>query len=201
MLGRPIVGLRLDEFRRSLRQSAPPMKEVLDFGDPVRIISSSSFVGGLIDLRSDGGPAAALAHELPSHGFSMKSGALKWSRCSHDREHLLDAVMATWGRSSAPLSGRRLLVERSSRWVSEREALGPTTVLRTGLMHATHNEPESKLVSVPFGHVVGTKCGPSNGRGVETTLELGLSGGRDRRRSGDLTLFRRALYQLSYPTG
>src|SRR5271165_3774921 len=26
------------------------------------------------------------------------------------------------------------------------------------------------------------------------------SGGRDRRRSGDLTLFRRALYQLSYPT-
>ena len=25
-------------------------------------------------------------------------------------------------------------------------------------------------------------------------------GGRDRRRSGDLTLFRRALYQLSYPT-
>jgi hypothetical protein len=28
-----------------------------------------------------------------------------------------------------------------------------------------------------------------------------LAGGRDRRRSGDLTLFRRALYQLSYPTG
>ena len=26
-------------------------------------------------------------------------------------------------------------------------------------------------------------------------------GGRDRRRSGDLTLFRRALYLLSYPTG
>ncbi len=30
--------------------------------------------------------------------------------------------------------------------------------------------------------------------------DLGLPGGRDRRRSGDLTLFRRALYQLSYPT-
>ena len=29
---------------------------------------------------------------------------------------------------------------------------------------------------------------------------LTLAGGRDRRRSGDLTLFRRALYQLSYPT-
>src|SRR5579863_2199690 len=28
----------------------------------------------------------------------------------------------------------------------------------------------------------------------------GADGGRDRRRSGDLTLFRRALYQLSYPT-
>ena len=27
-----------------------------------------------------------------------------------------------------------------------------------------------------------------------------IFGGRDRRRSGDLTLFRRALYQLSYPT-
>ena len=29
---------------------------------------------------------------------------------------------------------------------------------------------------------------------------LHTPGGRDRRRSGDLTLFRRALYQLSYPT-
>jgi hypothetical protein len=28
----------------------------------------------------------------------------------------------------------------------------------------------------------------------------GSCGGRDRRRSGDLALFRRALYQLSYPT-
>ncbi len=31
-------------------------------------------------------------------------------------------------------------------------------------------------------------------------MNPGFSGGRDRRRSGDLTLFRRALYQLSYPT-
>ena len=32
-------------------------------------------------------------------------------------------------------------------------------------------------------------------------LTWGFPGGRDRRRSGDLALFRRALYQLSYPTG
>ena len=32
------------------------------------------------------------------------------------------------------------------------------------------------------------------------SLTWGHFGGRDRRRSGDLTLFRRALYQLSYPT-
>src|SRR4051812_15878066 len=31
--------------------------------------------------------------------------------------------------------------------------------------------------------------------------DQGFCGGRDRRRSGDLALFRRALYQLSYPTG
>jgi hypothetical protein len=31
-------------------------------------------------------------------------------------------------------------------------------------------------------------------------LGVGLLGGRDRRRSGDLALFRRALCQLSYPT-
>jgi hypothetical protein len=47
----------------------------------------------------------------------------------------------------------------------------------------------------------GTKCRPRNGQSVEIAFELWISGGRDRRRSGDLTLFRRALYQLSYPTG
>jgi hypothetical protein len=52
-----------------------------------------------------------------------------------------------------------------------------------------------------YGHVVGTKFRPQNGQSVEMHSELRLSGGRDRRRSGDLTLFRRALYQLSYPTG
>ena len=31
-------------------------------------------------------------------------------------------------------------------------------------------------------------------------FELEFLGGRDRRRSGDLALFRRALCQLSYPT-
>ena len=30
--------------------------------------------------------------------------------------------------------------------------------------------------------------------------DQGFRSGRDRRRSGDLALFRRALYQLSYPT-
>ena len=34
----------------------------------------------------------------------------------------------------------------------------------------------------------------------EATSEGTFFSGRDRRRSGDLTLFRRALYQLSYPT-
>ena len=32
-------------------------------------------------------------------------------------------------------------------------------------------------------------------------LVVVLPGGRARHRSADLTLFRRALYQLSYPTG
>jgi hypothetical protein len=36
--------------------------------------------------------------------------------------------------------------------------------------------------------------------GVSSTAKGPISG-RDRRRSGDLTLFRRALYLLSYPTG
>jgi hypothetical protein len=49
--------------------------------------------------------------------------------------------------------------------------------------------------------VEGTKSRRQNRPPVEMASELGVSGGRDRRRSGDLTLFRRALYQLSYPTG
>ena len=36
--------------------------------------------------------------------------------------------------------------------------------------------------------------------GVARPVDLDLLGGRDRRRSGDLALFRRALCQLSYPT-
>jgi hypothetical protein len=51
------------------------------------------------------------------------------------------------------------------------------------------------------GHVVGTKIRLSISGEAKSVRELDFSGGRDRRRSGDLTLFRRALYQLSYPTG
>ena len=35
---------------------------------------------------------------------------------------------------------------------------------------------------------------------TKASLNSQNSGGRDRHRSGDLALFRRALYQLSYPT-
>jgi hypothetical protein len=42
-------------------------------------------------------------------------------------------------------------------------------------------------------------------QGIDASLERDpwsqASGGRARHRSADLTLFRRALYQLSYPTG
>ena len=51
------------------------------------------------------------------------------------------------------------------------------------------------------GHVVGTTLRPRSACPREIASELLFSGGRDRRRSGDLTLFRRALYLLSYPTG
>ncbi len=39
-----------------------------------------------------------------------------------------------------------------------------------------------------------------NPRTRKPPLTRAVSRGRDRRRSGDLALFRRALYQLSYPT-
>jgi hypothetical protein len=48
---------------------------------------------------------------------------------------------------------------------------------------------ELELVLGSFGHVVGTKFRLVNRPVVETASELGLSSGRDRRRSGDLTLF------------
>jgi hypothetical protein len=51
------------------------------------------------------------------------------------------------------------------------------------------------------GHVVGTKFWTQNRSTVFIASELAFFSGRDRRRSGDLTLFRRALYLLSYPTG
>jgi hypothetical protein len=51
------------------------------------------------------------------------------------------------------------------------------------------------------GHVVGTRFWPHRPCMPEITSDLPFSSGRDRRRSGDLTLFRRALYLLSYPTG
>jgi hypothetical protein len=60
---------------------------------------------------------------------------------------------------------------------------------------------ERELVPIPIWHVDGTKFRAINRQPVETRSDLGVFGGRDRRRSGDLTLFRRALYQLSYPTG
>ena len=51
------------------------------------------------------------------------------------------------------------------------------------------------------GHVVGTRLWPRRPGPSKTASELVFYSGRDRRRSGDLTLFRRALYLLSYPTG
>ena len=41
---------------------------------------------------------------------------------------------------------------------------------------------------------------PSGPRQGQVISSVTVFGGRDRHRSGDLTLFRRALYQLSYPT-
>ena len=51
-----------------------------------------------------------------------------------------------------------------------------------------------------FREVRGTESGMEKPRPRDTPADLGFLGGRDRRRSGDLALFRRALYQLSYPT-
>ena len=53
----------------------------------------------------------------------------------------------------------------------------------------------------PLGHVEGTAVTHGGINQVHTPADLHLLGGRDRRRSGDLALFRRALCQLSYPTG
>jgi hypothetical protein len=50
------------------------------------------------------------------------------------------------------------------------------------------------------GHVVGTTTSGLTRQALLHRSDLGLLGGRDRRRSGDLALFRRALCQLSYPT-
>ena len=41
-----------------------------------------------------------------------------------------------------------------------------------------------------YGHVVGTKFRSANRLLIDSCSELRVSGGRDRRRSGDLTLFR-----------
>jgi len=51
-----------------------------------------------------------------------------------------------------------------------------------------------------LGHVEGTAVACAAARQARTPHDLDFFGGRDRRRSGDLALFRRALYQLSYPT-
>jgi hypothetical protein len=52
-----------------------------------------------------------------------------------------------------------------------------------------------------IGHVVGTKLETLKWFSPKGATTLVIYSGRDRRRSGDLTLFRRALYLLSYPTG
>jgi hypothetical protein len=61
--------------------------------------------------------------------------------------------------------------------------------------------PEQEHVPISLGHAWRTNPLGGNRPTVAMCSELEFSGGRDRRRSGDLTLFRRALYQLSYPTG
>ncbi len=50
------------------------------------------------------------------------------------------------------------------------------------------------------GYVEGTAVACAVVGQARTPADLHRLGGRDRRRSGDLALFRRALYQLSYPT-
>ena len=52
----------------------------------------------------------------------------------------------------------------------------------------------------PLGHVVGTRSSPLALAEAVAQPDQDSCGGRDRRRSGDLALFRRALCQLSYPT-
>jgi hypothetical protein len=61
--------------------------------------------------------------------------------------------------------------------------------------------PQNDCFCNSIGHVVGTKFLRQKGSYPKTASELVFYSGRDRRRSGDLTLFRRALYLLSYPTG
>jgi hypothetical protein len=77
----------------------------------------------------------------------------------------------------------------------------------TGMAGATQRRDQSsqqRLIRArrtrPIWHVSGTPSGSDLASRPKTPADLGVLGGRDRRRSGDLTLFRRALYQLSYPT-
>jgi hypothetical protein len=49
------------------------------------------------------------------------------------------------------------------------------------------------IVDIAIQEPTGRLVDPGGGNAAE-------NGGRDRHRSGDLALFRRALYQLSYPT-
>ena len=54
------------------------------------------------------------------------------------------------------------------------------------VLRGTRSVPVS--VPVPLGHVEGTRLRLRNTRAVESPFDLVLSGGRDRRRSCDLTL-------------
>ncbi len=118
----------------------------------------------------------------------------------------LQWVSEVWGRDLAIVGDRFALALV--------EATGNGTILET--VASDLEIPRSltvKLVSVircqtdlpqiphsggaPVGNEVRLTREITSPAGVS---DLGLFGGRDRRRSGDLTLFRRALCQLSYPT-
>ena len=72
----------------------------------------------------------------------------------------------------------------------------PRMVRRENVPSEDLDPAQVELIPIPCGHVVGTKFGARNRRLVLIPSDQRVSSGRDRRRSGDLTLFRSELWEM-----
>ena len=198
---------RPHQVKRCLARPRPPRdgtRRGTSMGDPLGAPSSGVLLQNRVRVR------AVQLHGLCAASIEPRGIRLGQQQirrgCPIPASPCRAALLAgpTGSRASVPpeiwhpgrSSGGRAHCAR--RWPRAPSSL-PCGGLRAGLDLA--RTPDRAAVLRSVWHVCGTTWSVSRLRRARQAAHQEKLGGRDRRRSGDLALFRRALCQLSYPTG